>query len=62
MKLINQKEKIFIAGATGMVGNAIKINNQVINDDKFLIEQSLFLNNYLRLSVGKKKHLKVELN
>ena len=25
MKLINQKEKIFIAGATGMVGNAIKI-------------------------------------
>ena len=24
MKLIDQKEKIFIAGSTGMVGNAIK--------------------------------------
>ena len=43
-------------------GNAIKINNQVITDDKFLIERSLFIDSYLKLSVGKKKHLRVELN
>ena len=27
--------------------NAIKINNQVITDDKFLIEQNLFIDSYL---------------
>ena len=43
-------------------GNAIKINNKVITDDKFLIERSLFIDSYLKLSVGKKKHLRVELN
>ena len=39
-----------------------EINNQVITDDKFIIEQSLFIDSYLKLSVGKKKHLRVELN
>tara|TARA_B100002051_G_scaffold61229_1_gene57168 strand:- start:25903 stop:27135 length:1233 start_codon:yes stop_codon:yes gene_type:complete len=44
-------------------GNGIKINNQIINDDKFIISKDLFDNkNSLKLSVGKKKHLKVLLS
>ena len=57
-KFVNSKSEIRIL----INGNAIKINNQVITDDKFIIEQSLFIDNYLKLSVGKKKHLRVELN
>ena len=41
-------------------GNAIKINNKVINDEKFLIEKNLFnKDKTLKLSIGKKKHIKV---
>ena len=41
-------------------GNAIKINNKVISDDKFLIENTLFdKNKSFKLSIGKKKHIKV---
>ena len=43
-------------------GNAIKINNQLINDEKFSITKEIFKYNYLKLSIGKKRHLKVELN
>ena len=43
-------------------GNAIKINNEIISNDKFLIEKKLFQNNYIKLSIGKKRHLKIELN
>ena len=57
-KFVNSKSEI----RRLINGNAIKINNQVITDDKFLIEQSLFIDSHLRLSVGKKKHLRVELN
>ena len=57
-KFVNSKSEI----RRLINGNAIKINNQVITDDKFLIEQSLFIDSYLKLSVGKKKHLRVELN
>ena len=42
-------------------GNAIKINNQNINSDKFIIEQILFNDSYLKLSIGKKRHIKIEL-
>ena len=42
-------------------GNGIKINSQAISDEKFLITLSLFKNNLIRLSLGKKKHIKVEL-
>ena len=57
-KFVNSKSEI----RRLINGNAIKINNQVITDDKFIIEQSLFIDSYLKLSVGKKKHLRVELN
>ena len=44
-------------------GNAIRINNKVIVDDKFLIENNLFdKNKSFKLSIGKKKHLKVLLS
>jgi len=40
----------------------IKINNKIIIDDKFLIQKKLFgKNSFLKLSIGKKKHLKINL-
>ena len=43
-------------------GKGIKINNETINDEKFLIQKKLFKNNnFLKLSIGKKKHLKIKL-
>ncbi len=42
-------------------GNAIKINNKIINDDKLIIKKELFNDNYIKLSIGKKRHLKIEL-
>ena len=43
--------------------NAIKLNNQVIADEKFLITKKLFNNNKsFKLSIGKKKHMKIILN
>ena len=43
-------------------GNGIKINNQVINDEKFSITKELFSENFIKLSIGKKRHVKVKLN
>ena len=42
-------------------GNAIKINNNIINDEKFSVNENLFNENYLKLSIGKKRHLKITL-
>ncbi len=42
-------------------GNAIKINNEIVKDDKFNIQINLFKNNFLKLSIGKKRHIKVDL-
>ena len=43
-------------------GNAIKLNNEIISDEKFIITNKLFQNNYLKLSIGKKRHIKIEKN
>ena len=43
-------------------GNGIKINNQVINNEKLIITRDLFQNNLIKLSLGKKRHIKVKLN
>jgi tyrosyl-tRNA synthetase len=43
-------------------GNGIKINNQVISDEKLIITKDLFQDNLIKLSLGKKRHIKVELN
>jgi len=42
--------------------NGVKINNAIVNDNKFLIKNNLFDNEKkLKLSLGKKRHVKVEL-
>ena len=43
-------------------GNAVKINDNVISDEKFEINKNLFKDNYLKLTLGKKRHIKIELN
>ena len=42
-------------------GKAIKINNEIILDDKQIISKKLFQNNFLKLSIGKKRHIKIEI-
>jgi len=43
-------------------GNGVRINNEVVIDEKFLIQKKLFgKNSFLKLSIGKKKHLKIKL-
>lgn len=41
-------------------GNGIKVNSQAISDEKFLITEDLFKDSLIKLSLGKKKHIKVE--
>ena len=43
-------------------GNGIKIDNQIVIDEKLIIKKNLFKNNLFKLSLGKKKHVKVELS
>ena len=43
-------------------GKAIKINDKVISDEKLIITNEFFKEDYLKLSIGKKRHLKIELN
>jgi len=43
-------------------GNGVKLNNQIIVDDKLIVTKSLFQNNLIKLSLGKKRHIKVELH
>ena len=44
-------------------GNAIKINNKIIEDEKFVIKnESLKESNFLKISIGKKKHIKIQFN
>ena len=42
-------------------GNAIKLNDKIISDEKLIITNELFQNAYLKLSIGKKRHIKIEL-
>jgi tyrosyl-tRNA synthetase len=43
-------------------GKGIRINNEIIIDEKFIIQKKSFgKNNFLKLSIGKKKHLKIKL-
>ena len=43
-------------------GNGVKINNQPINDEKLIITKDLFINNFIKVSLGKKRHIKVSLS
>ncbi len=43
-------------------GNAIKLNNKIIDNDKLIITNKIFEKKYLKLSIGKKRHIKIELD
>ena len=43
-------------------GNGIRINNKVVSDEKLIITKDLFQDNLIKLSMGKKKHIKVKIN
>jgi len=43
-------------------GSGFRINNQVIIDEKLIITKDLFKDNLIKLSLGKKRHIKVELS
>ena len=42
-------------------GKAVKINNKIVLDEKQKISESFFQDNFLKLSLGKKRHLKIKL-
>ena len=39
----------------------VKINNDTVNDDKTIINESFFINNLCKLSFGKKKHIVIKM-
>jgi tyrosyl-tRNA synthetase len=41
-------------------GNGIKVNNNVISDEKLIVTKGLFKEGMLKLSLGKKRHIKVK--
>ncbi len=43
-------------------GNAVKIDDQIIKDEKLIVDKQSLNKNYLKLSIGKKRHLKIELS
>ena len=43
-------------------GKAIKIDNKIINDEKLILDENYFNNDYLKLSIGKKRHIKIKFN
>ena len=42
-------------------GNAIKVNDNIMSDEKLIIDNKFFNENYLKLSIGKKRHIKIQL-
>ena len=40
----------------------VKINNKIVLDNKQMITRDFFQNNFLKLSLGKKRHIKIELD
>jgi len=42
-------------------GNAVKINDKVVTNEKLIIDSKFFNENYLKFSIGKKRHIKIEL-
>ena len=43
-------------------GKAVKINNQIIEDEKFIISNKIFKDKYVKLSIGKKRHIRIQLS
>ncbi len=43
-------------------GNAIKLNDQIISNEKLLIKDEISKSETLKLSIGKKRHIKIKIN
>ncbi len=43
-------------------GKAVKINNKIILNESHIVDKKILNDNYFKLSIGKKRHLKIELN
>ncbi len=43
-------------------GGGVKVNNQTINDEKLIVTKKLFKGLSLKLSLGKKRHIKVKIS
>jgi tyrosyl-tRNA synthetase len=43
-------------------GSGVKIKDEIVSDEKLVITNNFFNENYLKLSIGKKRHLKIELD
>ena len=43
-------------------GNGVKINNQVVINEKLMITRDVFKDSLIKLSLGKKRHIKVKLS
>ena len=43
-------------------GSGVRINNQVVVNDKIMITKDDFKNSLIKISLGKKRHIKVELS
>ena len=41
--------------------SGIKLNNQVVNNENYLIKKELFNDNFIKISIGKKRHFKIIL-
>ena len=42
-------------------GKGVKVNNKTVGDEKLIIDEKFFQKNIIKLSLGKKRHIKVEL-
>ncbi len=42
-------------------GKGVKINDKIISNERLIITREIFNENYIKLSIGKKRHLKIEL-
>ena len=42
-------------------GRGVRINNQIILDERLIITKNLFIKNFIKLSLGKKRHFKIKL-
>jgi tyrosyl-tRNA synthetase len=42
-------------------GNGVKINNEIITDEKFVLNKNLIDQKFIKLSIGKKRHIKIEI-
>ena len=43
-------------------GNAVKIDNKLIKSENFLLDKKMSNRGFFKLSIGKKRHLKIEFN